>query len=164
MKTTILAAALLFSPLWANQPSAAPDFIADDEDYAEEAVQLDDGLFNILLEIESTMYSRQDESLFQYRLVTLLPLIMEQGNPDITLPETKGNTALHYACALGHVKLVQWLIDHGADTKARTKRGASVRDCVGRANRRAILRMLDEAHARPVPRPGNQAAGQPSAR
>ena len=94
MKTTILAAALLFSPLWANQPSVAPDFIADDEDYAEEAVQLDDGLFNILLEIESTMYSRQDESLFQYRLVTLLPLIMERGNPDITLPETKGNTAL----------------------------------------------------------------------
>ena len=72
MKTTILAAALLFSPLWANQPSAAPDFIADDEDYAEEAVQLDDGLFNILLEIESTMYSRQDESLFQSRLVLQL--------------------------------------------------------------------------------------------
>ena len=164
MKTTILAAALLFSPLWANQPSVAPDFIADDEDYAEEAVRLDDGLFNILLEIESTMYSRQDESLFQYRLVTLLPLIMEQGNPDITLPETKGNTALHYACALGHVKLVQWLIDHGADTKARTKRGASVRDCVGRDNRKTILRMLDAAAAGPESQQRDQATGQPSAR
>lgn len=149
MKLQILTAALLFSTAWATPAAVAPDFIAEDEDYAEDPARLDDGLFRILLEIESTMYKAKDDQLFQYRLVTLLPLIMERGNPDLTLPETKGNTALHYACALGNIELVQWLIDHGANTKARTRRGASVRDCVGRVNRKAIHRLLDEAHAKP---------------
>lgn len=150
MKRHILTAALIVSTAWGNAFSVMPDFIAEDDDYAEDPEQLDDGLFYLLTELKQIKYTDSADQLYQHRLITLIPLIMEKADPDLTLPETKGNTALHYACALGNINLVQWLISHGADTKARTKRGASVRDCVGKVNRKAIFRILDEAKPRTI--------------
>lgn len=49
------------------------------------------------------------------RLRLILPEIMAQCNPDYTTRELKGNTALHYACSLSHVGLVQWQVNHGAE-------------------------------------------------
>ncbi|MBR4310217.1 MAG: ankyrin repeat domain-containing protein, partial [Akkermansia sp.] len=69
--------------------------------------------------------------LYQKRLQTLLHMIAEGGDVNVTTTETKGNTALHYACATGDVELVQWLIANGADTQAKTEAGKTPIDCIG---------------------------------
>ncbi len=104
---------------------------------------------------------------FRSRLLKLLPRIA-QGEPvDIILPGSKGNTALHYACAIGDVELVKTLLQLGADTRLRTHKGASPRDCADGPHRRQILELLGEpvaavpqvkkpvkpAHKAPEPQP-----------
>ena len=48
-----------------------------------------------------------ESALYQRRLLELLPFIRNGADVDVTLPETKGNTALHFAYALG-----RWSISH----------------------------------------------------
>lgn len=105
---------------------------------------LDDGLSDILAELRNKIYTTATDKLYQKRLLMLLPLIMESCNPSITTPETKGNTALHYACALSHVQLVQWLITHGADLEARTDKGATVDACISGKNAKQIKTLLQQ--------------------
>ena len=105
----------------------------------------DDGLSAILREIENARYSNATDKLYQQRLSTLLPLIMMTRNVSFTNPDYKGNTALHYACGLSHTRLVQWLVEHGADLEARTDRGASIDACIGGRNARQIRAILQEA-------------------
>lgn len=81
------------------------------------------------------------QSLYRKRLLTLLPLIRSGNHIDITLPETKGNTALHYACGMGDVALVRWLVEHGANVNARTDKGKTPWECAG-GNVEAIRREL----------------------
>ncbi|MBQ9094821.1 MAG: ankyrin repeat domain-containing protein [Akkermansia sp.] len=69
--------------------------------------------------------------LYQKRLQTLLPMIADGQNVNVTTEETKGNTALHYACATGDVELVKWLIDNGADVNAKTEAGKTPIECIG---------------------------------
>lgn len=128
--------------------------------------QLDDGLSAILREIEATRYSGAAERLYQKRLSTLLPLVMLMGNPSYTNPDYKGNTALHYACALGHVALVKWLVEHGADLEARTEKGAGLDACVsGGKNGEAIKLILQQARReRDYPLRGPQASEEEAAR
>ncbi len=85
--------------------------------------------------VELSKRSPHDESahaaLCLKRLHKLLPLI-EQGQPvDVTLPETKGNTALHYACSYGEAALVECLLKLGANPNARTDKGATPLQCAG---------------------------------
>ena len=68
--------------------------------------------------------------LYQKRLQTLLPLIAEGQDVNVTTTETKGNTALHYACAFGDVELAKWLIENGADTTAKTEAGKTPMECI----------------------------------
>lgn len=105
---------------------------------------LDDGLSDILAALQAATYTTATDKLYQKRLLMLLPLIMESCNPSITTPETKGNTALHYACALSHVQLVQWLIDHGAYLDARTDKGATVDACISGKNAKQIKKLLQQ--------------------
>lgn len=107
----------------------------------------DDGLRDILREIEQTRYRTYCDKLYQKRLSTLLPQIMKLRDASYTGKEYKGNTALHYACGLSHVKLVQWLVNHGADLQAYTRKGASIDACVGGPNAREIKQILREARA-----------------
>ncbi len=93
-------------------------------------------------ELKSRRCRNATERLYRDRLLTLLPLIARTGNVDITTTETRGNTALHYACGLSHVELVRWLVAHGANVNARTQRGATPADCVGGANATAIKAIL----------------------
>ena len=88
--------------------------------------------------------SMKDDSsrLYQKRLLTLLPMIRDGENVNLTLPETKGNTALHYAVALGSVEITGWLLKHGAKPYAFTDKGASVLQCVGAKNGPAIRNMI----------------------
>lgn len=106
----------------------------------------DDGLADILQELEKASY-KGTEKLYQKRLVSLLPMIMMSYDASYTTPEYKGNTALHYACALSHVKLVQWLVDHGADLEFSTDKGASIDSCIGGRNAAEIKSILQKARA-----------------
>lgn len=106
---------------------------------------LDDGLCAIISELENTTAKSATDKLYRKRLLTLLPLIQMSGNTNLTLPETKGNTALHYACGMSHLPLVAWLLAHGADTEAVTNKGATVDACVSGKNARAIRDLLSHA-------------------
>ena len=81
-------------------------------------------------------------ALYQKRLLTLLPMIRNGADVDITLPETKGNTALHYACAIGSWSITQWLVEHGANVNAVTDKGSTPLDCVGEDNAQRIRALL----------------------
>ena len=81
--------------------------------------------------------------LYQGRLLMLLPMIQEGAPVDVTTSETKGNTALHYACGMGRIDIVEWLVNHGADVNKKTDKGATPLDCVsGGYNAAEIRRFL----------------------
>ncbi len=116
------------------------------EQEADGATQsVDDGLRQLVQKLEQTKYKTAVERLYQKRLLTLLPQIMEGGDINNVLSNANGTTALHNACGLSHVEIVQWLVDHGADLNAKTAKGASVDACVGGANAKAIRAILSKA-------------------
>ena len=88
-------------------------------------------------------------ALYQKRLLTLLPLIRDGADVNITLPETKGNTALHYSCAIGSLSITRWLVEHGANVNAVTNKGATPLDCVGADNAQQISALLHARGAQP---------------
>lgn len=113
---------------------------------ADGAVQsVDDGLGELVRELENRKYKTAVEKLYQKRLLTLLPQIMEGSDINNVLSNANGTTALHNACGLSHVEIVQWLVDHGADLDAKTAKGASIDDCVGGANAKEIRAILRKA-------------------
>lgn len=116
---------------------------AGEEDGAIQSV--DDGLRQLVLELEQRQYKTAVERLYQKRLLILLPQIMEGGDINNVLSNSNGTTALHNACGLSCVEIVQWLVDHGADLDAKTAKGASVDDCVGGPNAKAIRAILRAA-------------------
>lgn len=83
-----------------------------------------------------------DSALYQKRLLVLLPMIYNGSDVNITLPDTKGNTALHYSCAIGSLSITKWLLEHGADPNAVTYKGATPLQCVGSDNGTAIRNLL----------------------
>ncbi len=119
---------------------------------------LDDGMFNLIAELEERNCKSASEKLYRKRLLALLPLIQMGGDPNLTLPETKGNTALHYACSMGHVELVQWLVNHGANTQAVTDKGATVDACIGGKNEKALRAILQQARTNPAKETPEQVA------
>ena len=108
-------------------------------------LMLDDGLQDILREITETRYDSATDKLYQKRLVSLLPVIMMIQDASWTSPDYKGNTALHYACGLSHVRLVEWLVNHGADLEMSTEKGATIDACIGGKNAKKIKAVLKEA-------------------
>ena len=118
---------------------------AEETDGATQSV--DDGLGELVRELENRQYQTAVERLYQKRLLTLLPQIMEGGNINNVLSNSNGTTALHNACGLSHVEIVQWLVNHGADLDAKTAKGASVDDCVGGPNAKAIRSILRKARS-----------------
>ncbi len=63
------------------------------------------------------------------RLRPLLAGIM--AGQYVDSPAESGNTALHYAAAMGSRKLTAWLVLHGANINARNKDGQTPLDCLG---------------------------------
>lgn len=106
---------------------------------------VDDGLGELIRELENTQYKTAVERLYKNRLLTLLPQIMEGGDVNNVLSNSNGTTALHNACGLSHVEIVQWLVNHGADLNAKTAKGASVDDCVSGPNAKTIRSILKKA-------------------
>ena len=123
------------------------------------AAQWDDGLGTILSGLDKRVAKTADERLYVRRLKTILPLVISKRNPNYTSAEYKGNTALHYACGLSHVELVQWLVNHGANIAARTHSGKTPADCVSGANAAAIRKILKQG-ARTAPTAPTSAVGR----
>lgn len=109
--------------------------------------ELNDGLSDILARLEKTTYRSATDKLYRKRLLSLLPEVMLLNNASWTTPDYKGNTALHYACGLSDVELVQWLVNHGADLEMSTDKGASIDACIGGKNAAKIKTILKEARA-----------------
>ena len=118
---------------------------AEESDGAMQSV--DDGLGELVRELENRKYKTAVERLYQKRLLTVLPQIMEGAPIDNIIPQANGTTALHNACGLSHVEIVRWLVEHGADLNAKTAKGASVDDCVGGANAKEIRAILRQKRA-----------------
>lgn len=96
-----------------------------------------------LIDRMAALHCREESSkLYQKRLLLLLPMIRNGANVNITTPETKGNTALHYSVAIGSLSITRWLLQHGADPNAATDKGARVIQCIGNDNAAAIRRLL----------------------
>lgn len=107
--------------------------------------ETDNGLAQLIEELRLQRYPTAVERLYQKRLLTLLPRILAGESVNTTLPRENNTTALHNACGLSHVKIVQWLVEHGADIHARTAKGADVADCVGGRHAAAIHALLRKA-------------------
>ena len=118
---------------------------AEESDGAIQSV--DDGLGELVRELENRKYKTAVERLYQKRLLNVLPQIMEGAPIDNIIPHANGTTALHNACGLSHVEIVRWLVEHGADLNAKTAKGASVDDCVGGANAKEIRTILRQKRA-----------------
>lgn len=138
--------------------SEEPITLPSIDDCEGDPQMLDDGLFDMIAALEERRCTSATEKLYRKRLLTLLPRIQMSGDPNLTLPETKGNTALHYACSMGHVELVQWLVNHGADTKAVTDKGATVDACIGGKNAKALRSIIQQARKNPIKETPEQAA------
>lgn len=118
---------------------------ASEEDGAIQSV--DDGLRELVQQLEQQTYNSAVERLYQKRLLVLLSQMLEGGDVNNVLSNANGTTALHNACGLSCVEIVQWLVDHGADLDAKTAKGASVDACVGGPNAKAIRAILRKARA-----------------
>ena len=108
----------------------------------------DNELSRLIQKLKKTTYTTAVERLYQKRLLTLLPQIAEGASTETVLPNANNSTALHYACGLSHVEIVRWLVEHGANLNAETAKGASVDDCIGGANAKAIRDILKKAKKR----------------
>ncbi|MBQ8900047.1 MAG: ankyrin repeat domain-containing protein, partial [Akkermansia sp.] len=100
-----------------------------------------DGLDSHISRIDYMTAGNATLKLYKKRLLTLLPMIKEGKGVDVTIPDSKGNTSLHYACGIGDVELVKWLLEHGANANAKTDKGKSPRQCIGK-NRDSITLLL----------------------
>lgn len=99
-------------------------------------------LADLIRGLENITYPTAVERLYQKRLLAILPQIAQGASVNSIIPNANGTTALHNACGLSHAEIVQWLVDHGADTTLKTAKGAGVDACVGGKNAKAIRAIL----------------------
>ena len=122
----------------AQEALSLPNMYQDDEVDAE--------LCTLLQDLAMKRYDTEVERLYQRRLLSVLPFIPYGAmDANTVIPNANGTTAIHNACGLSHVQLVQWLLNHGADLNATTAKGATVDDCVDGPNAKAIRAILKQA-------------------
>ncbi len=126
----------LFTGIIACALLAGPTALADAE------------LDALISQLSRTQYSNGVLKLYQKRLLSVLPAISAGADVNTVIANANGTTALHNACGLSHVEIVRWLVNHGANTKAKTAKGASVAMCVGPPNGKAINKILNSAPTR----------------
>ena len=147
-------AAILQRPISGNGSYHARDlrFTLRSTDSREGVLRLPqpipDKLPHLICELEQRRYSGAVERLYQRRLLNALRGMQEgRYHVNSVLADANGTTALHNACGLSHVEIVQWLIDHGADLNARTAKGASVDNCVGGPNAAEVRTILQKSRS-----------------
>lgn len=73
----------------------------------------------------------------------------QQVFDDVDLPAVKkslGRTPLHYCCRNGHIVTAKWLVEHGADVRAKAKHGVTPFQMAVWQNRLEICRWLVESN------------------
>jgi ankyrin repeat protein len=108
-------------------------------------VLADAELDQLIAQLRRTQYTNAVQKAYQKRLLSILPSISNGAPIDTVIANANGTTALHNACGLSHVEIVRWLVNHGANTQAKTAKGASVAACVAQPNAAAINKILVSA-------------------
>lgn len=108
-------------------------------------VLADAELDQLIAQLRRTQYTNAVQKAYQKRLLSILPSISNGAPIDTVIANANGTTALHNACGLSHVEIVRWLVNHGANTQAKTAKGASVAACVAQPNAAAINKILKGA-------------------
>ena len=62
-----------------------------------------------------------------------------------------GETALHAAAEMGHVEIVRFLIERGADSHATTRSGRSALDLASQKGRAEVVRFLAKIRSESPP-------------
>jgi ankyrin repeat protein len=70
-------------------------------------------------------------------------LLQEKGS-DVNAKDVKGQTALHVACAKGHVGVARLLIEWGTNLEARDLAGRTPLQRAGAVLRERLMRMFAE--------------------
>lgn len=82
------------------------------------------------------------------RLLDLIDQFHNGAHVNTVLPKANRTTALHNACALGYVDVVEWLLQQGANPNLCAANGATPRQCIGPHNSRAIDALLKQYGAK----------------
>lgn len=101
--------------------------------------QKHDEIMHCFNRVRDIAASDATEHLYRKRLMSMLPHLAKGVYINYTSSQTKGNTALHYACGLGDVELVSVLLKWGADIHARTNKGATPLQCASSQTIRKLL-------------------------
>ena len=72
-----------------------------------------------------------------------IKLLVEQGVVNINERDDKGSTMAHKAAGQGHLRVLQWLIENGADLKIVNQSGESARDVAKRFAQLACIKILE---------------------
>ncbi|RNA14408.1 ankyrin repeat domain-containing 42 [Brachionus plicatilis] len=72
-----------------------------------------------------------------------IKLLVEQGVININERDDKGSTIAHKAAGQGHLHILQWLIENGADLKLTNQAGETARDVAKRFAQLACVKMLN---------------------
>ncbi len=72
-----------------------------------------------------------------------IKLLVEQGVININERDDKGSTCAHKAAAQGHINVLQWLIENGADLKLVNSSGEKPRDLAIRFSQLACVKLLE---------------------
>lgn len=123
------------------EPEEKPEPVAEEKPTEREG---DVALNRLVSRLEAQEASAPGSEPMRRKLLMLLEQIRSGAGVDVTLPETKGNNALHYACAIGDMELAEWLLDNGADPTAKTEKGYSPMWCIGTKNRSKLVNLLQE--------------------
>ena len=130
-------------------------------DEAPSAPSIEEGARQQLARVQGLYFSGSLERAYQKRVIELLQKIANGAPIDTRLDAARNNTtALHNACAICDLELVQWLVANGADLNARAKNGATPYVCVGedRVKGPIVRKWIKQAQANPssVSRPAPQ--------
>lgn len=72
-----------------------------------------------------------------------IKLLVEQGVININERDDKSSTIAHKAAGQGHLHILQWLIENGADLKLVNQAGETARDVAKRFAQLACVKILD---------------------
>ena len=137
---------LLLKPRGEQEEKTVKSLVPVHESIAMQCEDSNNELDLMIQDLKETSYKTPLEKLYQKRVLQLLERIKNGAPVDTVLENANGTTALHNACGLSRVDVVQWLVDHGANVNARTAKGASVETCVGGPNAATIYKILRSAN------------------
>lgn len=72
-----------------------------------------------------------------------IKLLVDQGVININERDDKGSTISHKAAGQGHIHILQWLIENGADMRIANQTGETPKDLAVRFSQLAAIKILE---------------------